>query len=221
MNELTKLAKGINAEHEACVGSAADAVTHAIKAGEMLIEAKAGLDHGEFIPWVDRNCRFKRRQAQNYMRVAKAHRDALLPAESINAALRMIAEEKEFFKDWTESEIERMERVESGETVLADLHDDGDIHLVQWAREHGLYVQIDRNTAWGNVFIMDEDGDRDEVCESYRIYLGLKPSLQRRLEELRGKVLGCWCYPERCHGNVLIDQLEGASDEVERVGCHR
>lgn len=32
----------------------------------------------------------------------------------------------------------------------------------------------------------------------------------KHLEELRGKVLGCWCSPLPCHGDVLIEFLEEA-----------
>ena len=28
------------------------------------------------------------------------------------------------------------------------------------------------------------------------------------VEELRGKVLGCWCKPARCHGDILVRVLE-------------
>jgi hypothetical protein len=109
---------------------------------------------------------------------------------------------------WSASERERRERVEAGETVLANISEDA--LLIDWAKSRDLYVRIDRTSIWGNPFIVDEDGDRDEVCESYRRYLHDKPSLQRRFDELRGKVLGCWCYPERCHGNELIGLLDGS-----------
>jgi hypothetical protein len=37
-----------------------------------------------------------------------------------------------------------------------------------------------------------------------------KPDLVARArEEFRGKVLGCWCKPEACHGDVLIELIEG------------
>src|SRR5262245_47496389 len=122
---------------------------------------------------------------------------------------------------WSDSEYERKELVESGQTVVANMKTD--LRLIAWAKENGLYVRIDRATVWGNPFILDEDGDRSEVCDSYRVYLQYKPSLQRRYEELRGKVLGCWCYPEQCHGDVLINEIEGgcSQDEPARVGCHR
>jgi hypothetical protein len=35
--------------------------------------------------------------------------------------------------------------------------------------------------------------------------LGNHPDLLARLPELRGKVLGCWCHPEQCHGDTLAE----------------
>jgi Domain of unknown function (DUF4326) len=32
-----------------------------------------------------------------------------------------------------------------------------------------------------------------------------QPSLIAALHELRGKHLVCWCAPERCHAEVLIE----------------
>ena len=32
--------------------------------------------------------------------------------------------------------------------------------------------------------------------------------LMNSLKELKGKVLGCWCCPELCHGNILLDLLK-------------
>lgn len=69
-------------------------------------------------------------------------------------------------------------------------------------------VLIDRSTIWGNPFVIGPDGTRDQVVEKYREYILSKPELLSRLGELQGKVLGCWCVPKPCHGNVLIDILE-------------
>jgi hypothetical protein len=74
-------------------------------------------------------------------------------------------------------------------------------------------VRIDRNTEWGNPFQMDKDGDRDTVCDSYEIFFPRKFSLHNRLDELKGKVLGCWCYPDRCHGMYLgakVEEVDGS-----------
>lgn len=102
---------------------------------------------------------------------------------------------------WTDSELERREHVLKGISVVANKRIDG--RLIHWAIENRCYVPIDRGTQWGNPFIVDEDGDRDRVCESFDVFLDLKPSLQKRIDSLKAKVLGCWCYPCRCHGDRL------------------
>jgi hypothetical protein len=38
-----------------------------------------------------------------------------------------------------------------------------------------------------------------------------KPFPRERVESLRGKVLGCWCHPEKCHGDVLVELLEATA----------
>jgi hypothetical protein len=64
---------------------------------------------------------------------------------------------------------------------------------------------------WGNPFKIGRDGTREETIEKYRAYIQTRPDLLARLLELKGKVLGCWCKPELCHGDVLAelaDQLD-------------
>jgi hypothetical protein len=58
---------------------------------------------------------------------------------------------------------------------------------------------------WHNPYKIPKDGTRDEVVEKYRTYILGKPELQAALHELRGKDLVCWCAPERCHGDVLLE----------------
>lgn len=110
--------------------------------------------------------------------------------------------------EWTEDELDRRALVEAGGTVLANMHQDKDRALLSWARSTGRFERIDRNTDWGNPFELGPDGDRDTVCDSYELYFGRKYSLHDRVLGLKGKVLGCWCFPERCHGDHLIDLLQ-------------
>ena len=58
---------------------------------------------------------------------------------------------------------------------------------------------------WGNPFKIGRDGDRAEVIEKYRRWIVQQPELMTRLPELRGKVLGCYCAPLACHGDVLLE----------------
>jgi hypothetical protein len=57
---------------------------------------------------------------------------------------------------------------------------------------------------WGNPYLVREYG-REEAIRLYRERLIHRRDLLVRLPELRGKVLGCWCKPERCHGDVLAE----------------
>ncbi len=69
---LADLAGRINTEHEACHASMQKGLEHALKAGALLLEAKAGLPHGEWLPWLGDNCpEVKERTAQAYMQLAR------------------------------------------------------------------------------------------------------------------------------------------------------
>jgi hypothetical protein len=108
---------------------------------------------------------------------------------------------------WLDDERERQQAVESGEAVLANASRDK--NLIQWAAGKGLEVRIDRGTVFGNPYVLGEDGDRNEVCNAYgEHYLPHKRSALRQIGSLRGKVLVCHCFPERCHGLELLRLLE-------------
>lgn len=109
---------------------------------------------------------------------------------------------------WSDDEMKRRKIVEAGGTVVANMHSGKDEYLLRWARSTDRFVRIDRQSDWGNPFEIPGDGDRDAVCNSYEIFFPRKFSLHNRLDELRGKVLGCWCYPDRCHGDYLVSQVE-------------
>ncbi len=66
-------------------------------------------------------------------------------------------------------------------------------------------VYIGRPSKWGNPFVVGRDGDRATVVGKYRKYLQENDLLLSELEELRGKTLGCWCAPNACHGDVLME----------------
>lgn len=64
-------------------------------------------------------------------------------------------------------------------------------------------IYIGRGSIWGNPFIIGKDGNREEVIEKYEEYLVNSPELLKKLPELRGKTLACFCAPKACHGDVL------------------
>ena len=65
-------------------------------------------------------------------------------------------------------------------------------------------IYIGRPTKWGNPFQIGKDGNRKQVIEKYQQWISNNPELLACLPELKNKVLGCWCHPLLCHGDVLI-----------------
>lgn len=67
-------------------------------------------------------------------------------------------------------------------------------------------VYIGRPSKWGNPFKLRHEDARHVVLEQYRAWLMKQPTLiEAAKRELRGKVLGCWCAPKACHGDVLLE----------------
>ena len=60
-------------------------------------------------------------------------------------------------------------------------------------------------SVWGNPSVIGKDGTREEVMVKYRASLLANPELLLKLPELKGKILGCWCAPEACHGDILAE----------------
>ena len=66
-------------------------------------------------------------------------------------------------------------------------------------------VYIGRGSKWGNPFRIGIDGTREDVIKQYRDWIKTQPHLLNSLEELRGKTLGCFCSPQACHGDILVE----------------
>lgn len=66
------------------------------------------------------------------------------------------------------------------------------------------------DSPWANPYKIDEKNGvtREKVLKKYKKYIIKKiESGELNLEDLRGKSLGCWCAPELCHGDILIELL--------------
>ena len=70
-------------------------------------------------------------------------------------------------------------------------------------------VYIGRGGPWGNPFEIGRDGTRAEVITKYRVWITsddrVAVALLNNLHMLQGKVLGCFCAPLSCHGDVLAE----------------
>jgi hypothetical protein len=83
-SEMRDLAREINDAHEQALSFYNDAVQYALKAGQALAKAKAGVGHGGWLEWLKKNVHVQPRQVQNYMRLAArvAESGGKLPAAS-------------------------------------------------------------------------------------------------------------------------------------------
>lgn len=69
-------------------------------------------------------------------------------------------------------------------------------------------VYVGRPSKWGNPFKIGKHGTREEVIARYRDYIidriATNPGVYD-LMELRGKDLVCWCHPQPCHADILLE----------------
>ena len=66
-------------------------------------------------------------------------------------------------------------------------------------------VLVDRITRYGNPFKLGSDGNLAQVTVLYIDYLKRNPALVEDIRlNLKGKSLVCWCWPDRCHAEVLL-----------------
>jgi hypothetical protein len=61
---------------------------------------------------------------------------------------------------------------------------------------------------WHNPYRIGQDGTREQVIKMYRDYILNSPELVAALSELKDKILGCWCNPLPCHGDVLVELVK-------------
>jgi hypothetical protein len=76
--------------------------------------------------------------------------------------------------------------------------------LVVHCKKQLFNVYIGRPSKWGNPFTIGRDGDREQVIKKYEHWVLSQPILIQQIKkELKGKILGCWCKPKPCHGDIL------------------
>lgn len=83
--------------------------------------------------------------------------------------------------------------------------------LVVHCKKAPFDVYVGRPSPWGNPFshlptsaARFRVATRGEALTRFEAWLLAQPELVARVKrELCGKVLGCWCAPLPCHGDVL------------------
>jgi len=84
-------------------------------------------------------------------------------------------------------------------------------------------VYIGRGSKWGNPYTHLKTSTRAKhICKSrkesielYRLYIteGDGKHLLNDLHELKNKVLGCYCKPLSCHGDILVELVNKHCDD--------
>lgn len=78
---------------------------------------------------------------------------------------------------------------------------------------------IGRGSPLGNPFVMKNSSpaERDRVCNAYEVWFEENKETEKVAKELKrlyklsqkgDLILGCFCYPKRCHGDTIKKFLE-------------
>jgi hypothetical protein len=120
---------------------------------------------------------------------------------------------------WTAAERELAIAVLSGQTVVVNVRKAGPHRrLVPWLVAEGLLTYVGHagprhqwpESDFANPFVGLAGADRGTMVSKYREWLHDHPRLLRRLPELAGRAIGCWCAPAPCHADVLAEEARSA-----------
>lgn len=69
---------------------------------------------------------------------------------------------------------------------------------------------------YGNPIRLQDGESRGATIQRFKAYflerIEKDPEFRRRVLELKGKRLGCFCCPSPCHGDVYVEWLEGPEE---------
>lgn len=94
-----------------------------------------------------------------------------------------------------------------------------DLEVIATAKLNRRYIYIGRgkDSSWGNPYTHIPTGTLakfvvpyHQVLAKYEEHVRSSTVLMNRLGTLRGCVLGCFCKPKACHGDVLVKLFEEA-----------
>jgi hypothetical protein len=122
--------------------------------------------------------------------------------------------------DLKETAMNKQARRASGLLVPAHVQL-GEPRAVHCKRErHHIYVGRNPKwlppSKWGNPFVVGKHGERGGCIGLYGSWLRENAALFAALDELRGLVLGCWCAPRACHGDLLVWLANASTEQRER-----
>jgi hypothetical protein len=107
------LAREINTEHGHVETYKRNTIKHAIRCGELLLEMKQRVGHGNWLAWVEEHFEASERTARNYMEIAKSAAVADLSDDTtMRSALRALAARSE------SSKVSKLEPQDVGTTQM-------------------------------------------------------------------------------------------------------
>lgn len=72
-------------------------------------------------------------------------------------------------------------------------------------RKEKYTIYIGRPSPLGNPYIIGKDGNREEVIRKYERFVRNNPKLLEVIKSLPANaVLGCFCKPLPCHGDIIV-----------------
>jgi hypothetical protein len=117
----------------------------------------------------------------------------------VNCKVKFIRPEYKNLKEWIDDENNAY--IGRGGVVFIDKQ--------RYPKQGGLFC---------NPFKVGKDGTREEVIEKFKQYITTRlekePLLKEELLKLKGRRLGCWCHPEPCHGDVLLQLINIYSEST-------
>lgn len=83
---------------------------------------------------------------------------------------------------------------------------------------------------FGNPFVIGRDGNRFDCIQKFKDWFETGNTFnctdatedRRRwiidhISELKGKILGCFCYPDPCHGDILVDYASKTKTQMKKL----
>ena len=137
-NRLPVLVQEIRQAHDDARQAARFSAERALKAGHLLIEAKATLGHGEWLPWLRANLGMSERTAQGYMRLARSGLKSATVADlGLRATLARVGRRKAPDLSLPAG---RFIRLQAGEPIHLPADPVPEFALADGTREHDIFL---------------------------------------------------------------------------------
>lgn len=79
-------------------------------------------------------------------------------------------------------------------------------------------VDISRPNFLGNPYRIGVDGTREEVVAKFKVFFHTSEKLKKYVREgCKDEILGCYCKPLPCHGDIIAEYLNGLKEDEKRT----